>query len=363
MAVRLKALMQASPPKNQPKPGRPPVPDAPMPATRPRPRSGLSMARVSRAILAHSKARSSSGAGVFTFRVARRRRRKWSAVFWYSACGSCSSVPVRRDDLLARARSAGQGDGDELPGHGRGLRDLDAELAGRVGQHVGGRVGDARSPGAAHQGVAPPGRLGDHVGLEVLVPVGVLAADARRPHGLEHRQEAADDGERLVAAHVQEDQGAGLVHRHEVDCPHGEGLVDERQDLALGPGLGEAGDVPRRDRAGCRPAAGTTARNSAPASAARPRPPPCRPRCRSARSGGRRGRRARPAGPGGRWPARRRAPAGTPAPGRPGRRPPQLAKRISPRSAIRFMRHLLFIGSCYQAIFQVLSIRSLIGNH
>ncbi len=63
-ALIAKELIEASPPKYQPKPGRSvAAPESPYPATRPQPRSGLQAIDSSRFTLAYSTARSSSESG------------------------------------------------------------------------------------------------------------------------------------------------------------------------------------------------------------------------------------------------------------------------------------------------------------
>ncbi len=85
-------LIAASPPKNQPKPGRRLSPDGPQPATRPQPRSRLHTVCSSRLTLAQAKARSSRSSGVSSTTVSARRRSACSRRSRYSA----SALPIRR---------------------------------------------------------------------------------------------------------------------------------------------------------------------------------------------------------------------------------------------------------------------------
>ena len=132
-------------------------------------------------------------------------------------------------DIVPGALASGHDDRDETADDGPRVGDLDLELVGHVRQHVGRRVGNAPGRGRTHVAVILPGRLGDEIGLEGLVPVGVLAADPGRPHRLEDGKEAADDGQRLRGVDVEEDDRPGLVDRRDEVRPDGEGLIDVGQ--------------------------------------------------------------------------------------------------------------------------------------
>ncbi len=128
--------------------------------------------------------------------------------------------------LLPFPISARHRHGDELFRNSLGVFNRDHKFAGAVGEHVGGGVAQTLPQGTAENAPGLLRRGTDHIGPGLLVPVGPLAANPRRPHGLEHGLEADHDLQRLCALHLQQHQGSGLVDGgHEVRLDR-EGLID-----------------------------------------------------------------------------------------------------------------------------------------
>ncbi len=151
-------------------------------------------------------------------------------------------------DVLPGAFPAGHYDREiGMPHLGRAL-DEDLELVGRIRQHVGRRVGDARGGRRPQEAVVFPGRLGDDVGLEFVIPGGGLPADSGRPHRLKHRLKAANDRQRLGRVHGQKNDRSGFENRGNVRRPDGERLKDIRQRRRLRRGVDVPDDVPGVNR-------------------------------------------------------------------------------------------------------------------
>ncbi len=148
---------------------------------------------------------------------------------------------VRRHGGVARRglphdddRDAARDDVDQPAGRlararhrdGRLVADRDPHLRRRVGERVRGVGGRPCGEGRAHERGELAPRLGDQEGVEVVVPVDVLAADATGPGELEVGVERRDDLHRPDRLDLEHHRDRRLVHRREDPLAHREGGVD-----------------------------------------------------------------------------------------------------------------------------------------
>ncbi len=137
--------------------------------------------------------------------------------------GLCALQPVE----------AGRDDNRHEAPRGRLGRNRDGELRRRVRQVVGRLLGRIEGEGRADHRRMLAARFAEDVRLLALVPVAVLAAERGRPHGLQVGPEFHHHLQRLRRGHVEQDERALAVERHQphrvdrergVRVPHHAGL-------------------------------------------------------------------------------------------------------------------------------------------
>ena len=163
--------------------------------------------------------------------------------------GARDQAAVTGEDGVARDGPRGHGDGNELCPGALGI-DRDDHRAGRLAELVRGVLDRVGRPRRAHHRVLSLQALGEDEDAPPAVPIGVLAAQRRGPHVVQHRVELDGDLHWVRAVDLEEDEdtGGGRVPRREDVLADLEGRVAVGDGGQFGPDLHRARDLLAGDR-------------------------------------------------------------------------------------------------------------------
>ena len=236
--------MDASPPKNQPNPGRSVVaPDKPVPGD-----ESAAEVRIAHERFVEVHLRVLDSAVQRSVRRVQREHRGAQRVGVRDATLPLTlgrawrdELAVQRERRVARHLAAGQHDGDVRdvqvdvasrrftePRCGVSLgaaAHAEHELRWRGRQHVRRHVRRFRHRRRTQERVDGPLRFREEKRARVLLPDEVLSAERRGPGVVDVRREPRDDVERANRIHFEEDDDRGLVERHEDVLAHRELFV------------------------------------------------------------------------------------------------------------------------------------------
>ena len=156
---------------------------------------------------------------------------------------------VRREELVTFHRAGNNGDGNELTLRAFGVNG-NAEHARSIRKRMRGMVRRRRRPRRTEIAVPLAQALGEHEGLPLGVPRGVLPAKRAWPGVLEHVPEARDDLERMNAVDVEQHEQPGLIEWCEDVLADGERGVRVRDRRQLGPDIDATRHVGAAHRVG-----------------------------------------------------------------------------------------------------------------